>query len=123
LSQAGAQTAAFFRDVIRSGKVWTVRDAGGIPAPRTDLGQRAMPFWSSESRVRRIIVNVPAYEGFEAVVIELDAWRDRWVPGCERDGLLLGINWSGPRATGWDLEAVHVRTRLAAATPERLDTR
>ncbi len=116
MSQAGAQTAVFFRDVVRTGRVWTVRDAGGIPAPRTESGQRAMPFWSSEGRVRRIITNVPAYAGFAPVGIDLVEWRDRWVPGYEQDGLLLGINWSGPRATGWDLEPAHVLGRLAGVT-------
>jgi Protein of unknown function (DUF2750) len=123
LSQAGAQTAAFFRDVVRADRVWTVRDAGGVPAAMVVSGRRAMPFWSSESRVRLVIANVPAYAGFEPVAIDLGEWRDRWVSGCERDGLLLGINWSGARAAGWDLEATDVLARLDAAISERPDTR
>lgn len=122
MSQSGAQAAMFFRDVVRTGQVWTVRDDGGIPTPRTGSGTRAMPFWSTESRVRRIIANVPAYRGFEPVEIPLDDWRAEWIPGCTRDGLLLGINWSGSRATGWDLEPAHVLDRLAAAEqPTRAD--
>jgi NADPH-dependent 2,4-dienoyl-CoA reductase/sulfur reductase-like enzyme len=55
----------FFRDVVRTGAVWTVRDAGGIPALVTESGRRAMPFWSSATRVQRIIATLPAYGGFE----------------------------------------------------------
>lgn len=29
MSQSAAQAAAFFRDVTRTGRLWTVRDAGG----------------------------------------------------------------------------------------------
>jgi hypothetical protein len=40
--------------------------------------------------------------GSEVRVVKI-SWpdfRDRWRPGLERDGLLVGINWSGPRAHG-----------------------
>jgi len=115
MSQSAAQAAAFFRDAVRTRRVWTVQDTGGIPAPRTGNGARAVPFWSTENRVRHIIATVPAYRGFEPVAIELDDWRNDWIPGCSRDGLLLGINWSGPRAVGWDLEPAHALARLDAA--------
>ena len=31
------------------------------------------------------------------------------MPGLERDGLLIGVNWTGPRFTGYDVEPEHVR--------------
>jgi hypothetical protein len=52
----------------------------------------------------------------QAVEIDLDAWRERWLPGLERDGLLVGVNWSGDRATGFDVEPANV----ARALDERL---
>ncbi len=30
---SASQAAAFYREVARTRKVWTVRDAGGYPAP------------------------------------------------------------------------------------------
>ena len=33
MSTSGAQAAAFFRDVVRHGTVWWVRDEEGSPAP------------------------------------------------------------------------------------------
>jgi hypothetical protein len=117
MSQAASQAWAFYRDVARSRKLWTVRDARGFPAPANSSGQRAQPFWSSESRVRRIIKNVPEYSGFEPVELSWLEFRERWVPGLESDGLLVGVNWSGPRATGFDLSpSLVVRSVEALAT-------
>jgi Protein of unknown function (DUF2750) len=60
ISQAAAQAHVFYREVARTGKLWTVRDQGGFPQPMTNDGYRAQPFWSSLSRVQRIVKNVPA---------------------------------------------------------------
>lgn len=114
MSQAAAQAAEFYREVARSGRVWTLRDDGGYPSPLTPNG-RAMPFWSSRARVERIIATVPAYHGHQPVEIAWTDFRDRWLPGLERDGLLVGIEWSGPRATGFDLPPADVRRNVEAA--------
>jgi hypothetical protein len=73
-----------------------------------------MPFWSTRSRVERIIASVPAYAGFRPVEISLDEFQSHWLDGLEQDGLLVGINWSGARATGYDVEPRDVRDWLAA---------
>ncbi len=112
MSQAASQCSAFARDVAKHGLVWTVRDDGGFPAPKTTDGNRAMPFWSSLSRVDRIIATVPAYAGFQPFQISWDLFRDNWLPGLERDGILVGVNWSGPRALGYDVAPKDVRARI-----------
>lgn len=114
MSISGAHADAFFQEVLREGQVWAIRDSGGIPAPRGTDGVRAMPFWSLASRAEKIIGAVDAYAGFETVGIPLNEWRSRWLPGLERDGLLLGLNWSGARATGYDVEPASVMASLAA---------
>jgi hypothetical protein len=63
-----------------------------------------MPFWSKRSRAEGIAARIPAFTGLEAVSIPLDLFRSEWLPGLRRDGLLAGLNWSGPRATGFDIE-------------------
>jgi len=103
MSAAASQAAAFYEEVARSGAVWTVKDAGGFPAPEGELGKRAMPFWSSESRASKIVKSVAAYAGFEVVRIEWSNFEERWAAGLQRDGLLVGINWSGSAATGYDI--------------------
>jgi len=104
MSQSASQAWAFYREVAKTRVVWTVRDGGGFPAPMNSSGERAQPFWSSRSRVERIIRSVPAYSGFEPYEV---SWQDfviKWVPDLVKDGLLIGVNWSGKRAVGYDIE-------------------
>ena len=109
MGQSASQAHAFYKDVAKNKKVWTIRDEGGYPAPKTRTGQRSQPFWSTLSRVQKIIKNVPAYNGFEPVELSWDEFRDKWLPGLIKDGLLVGVNWSGKNATGYDLDAPWVR--------------
>jgi hypothetical protein len=64
VSQSASQASAFYLDVARSGAIWTLRDAGGYPAPKNRNGVRAQPFWSSRSRAETIVATIPAYTGF-----------------------------------------------------------
>jgi hypothetical protein len=105
MSQAASQAWEFYREVAQTRVVWTVRDDGGFPAPMTSSGQRAQPFWSSRSRVDRIIKTVPAYSGFKPYEVSWDDFCSKWAPGFTKDGLLVGVNWSGDRAVGFDIEA------------------
>lgn len=73
-----------------------------------------MPFWSLESRARRVIETVADYRGFTPVPIEWSVFVERWVPGLEKDGLLVGINWSGQSATGFDAEPRKVQQNVEA---------
>jgi Protein of unknown function (DUF2750) len=115
VSQAASQAAAFYTQSVENDAVWTVRDEGGYPAPKNSEGRRAQPFWSSRSRVERVIENVPAYDGFEPEEIPLNAFLDEWLPELESDGLLIGVNWSGPRASGYDLEPLVVKEAVEEA--------
>ena len=63
-----------------------------------------MPFWSSKSRVDRIVKNVPAYENFQPVELELNEFYDYWLQELKSAKQLVGVNWSGKRAAGYDLD-------------------
>ncbi len=115
MSTSAAHYAAFYIEAREGGEVWTVRDAGGFPAPETGTGARAMPFWSKRSRVERVVANASAYAGFDIASIPLAEFRTRWLPGLERDGLLVGINWSGERAVGYDVAPTAVQQTLGAS--------
>jgi hypothetical protein len=104
MSQTGSQAWAFYREVAVTRVLWTIRDEGGFPAPMTSSGKRAQPFWSSRSRVERIIKSVPAYVGFEPYEVSWEDFCNKWVPDLTKDGYLAGVNWSGKRAVGYDLE-------------------
>jgi hypothetical protein len=103
MSIAAAHYDAFARDVARSGRLWTVRDARGHPAPKDSRGVRAQPFWSSLSRVKKIIAGVPAYAGFTPEEIDLETFRREICPDLERHHMEVGVNWSGKNAEGFDV--------------------
>ena len=115
VSLAAAHAAAFYREVAGTGRLWTIRDAGGFQAPQGSDGTRAQPFWSSRGRAERIVQTVSAYAGFEVVEIAWPAFCDRWAPGLEKDGVLVGVNWSGDRATGYDSSPREVLANVKAA--------
>ena len=95
--------ASFYKEVAQTQIVWGIKDCSGFPAPKGTDGKRVMPFWSSESRALAIIDSLPDYKGFAPVPIPWAEFVSRWVPGLEKEKLLVGVNWSGERATGYDI--------------------
>lgn len=76
-----------------------------------------MPFWSAKSRAEWLVAKFEAYQAFEVVAVPLSEWRARWLPGLSKGGVLVGLNWSGNRATGYDLETSDVeRNRSSRAS-------
>src|SRR6266853_5800524 len=95
----------------------------GFPQPMTNDGYRAQPFWSSLSRVQRIVKNVPAYAGCEPHEISWPDFRERWVPGLTTDNVRVGVKWSGARAVGYDLLPQEVLRNVVAANHYREESR
>lgn len=112
---AAAHADAFFIEAARGGAVWAIRDETGFPTATNSSDETVMPFWSSESRARRLIDQVPAYGGFTPHKLLLEVFADRWLQGLEKDNVRVGINWSGVRATGFDIAPADVRQRLQHA--------
>ena len=108
MSLSGAHKAAFRREVIQDGLVFSIRDADGHPAPAGPDGARAVPFWSKPTRASRVAAQVGAFRGLTVVTIALDDWLGEWLPDLARADLLVGVNWAGARATGFDLTPVQV---------------
>lgn len=113
MTTSAAQAATFYSEVLEHDEVWSIRDEEGFPSPLNQDGQRSIPFWSRRSRAE-IVLKVPAFDGFSITSISLNVWRERWLPGLERDGILVGLNWAGPRASGYDIEPRTVESNLAA---------
>jgi hypothetical protein len=108
MSLSGAHKAAFRREVIQGGLVFSIRDEAGHPAPAGPDGDRAVPFWSKPTRATRVAGQVGAFHGLTVVTIALDDWLGEWLPDLARAELLVGVNWAGTRATGFDLTPVQV---------------
>jgi hypothetical protein len=104
-----SQAHAFYREVAERRVVWTIRDERGYPTVENSAGKRSQPFWSSRSRIERIQKFAPDYSGFGAVEIPWDDFRDKWLPFLEKTGCLIGVNWSGRRVAGFDLDPALVR--------------
>jgi len=102
----------FYQEVAKMKKVWTIKDNGGFPAPKNSSGTRSQPFWSSKSRVEKIIQNVSAYNSFEPYEIDLDIFIERWLVGLQKDEILIGVKWSGERATGYDIDSKTVKEAI-----------
>jgi hypothetical protein len=119
MTQSSSQAAQFYREVAEARVVWTLDDENGYPAPKNRTGRRCMPFWSSKACVETIIRTVPAYSGFRPIGF---AWEDfvaEWLPELKSSGFLVGVNWGGPDAVGWDLEPDDVVANVTAAIEGR----
>jgi hypothetical protein len=124
MSLSGAHKAAFRREATQEGRVFGIRDSNGFPAPADDDGRRSVPFWSKPTRAQLIVKHVGVYRGFEVVPIPVDDWLSGWLTNLEHDDMLVGVNWAGNRATGYDLTPGQVLrwfaeldTAAPAATP------
>ena len=112
MTQSSLQADAFYKEVSKNKRVWGIKDESGIPAPIGDGGKRAMPFWSSLPRVQYIIETAEAYAGFETFELSWEVFKDRWLTGLENDGLLVGVNWGGNYAVGYDVEPSTVKKAI-----------
>ena len=127
MSLSGAHKAAFRREAAQEGRVYGIRDPQGFAAPAGADGRRAVPFWSKPTRAQLIVKHVTAYSGFEVVPIAVDDWLSGWMANLEHDDLLVGVNWAGAKATGYDLTPGQVlrwfaEVESAAAADERIHT-
>lgn len=104
MSQASAQYHAFIQGIVVHKKVWTLKDDEGSPTSTNLNGETVLPFWSLESKVVKIIKNVHAYRDFQPYEIKLEDFINKWIIGLEEDGLYVGVNWSGKKATGYDVK-------------------
>ncbi|MGW0090098.1 DUF2750 domain-containing protein [Streptomyces sp. NPDC003328] len=113
VSQSGSQAPAFLRDVRQSKVVWLVRDDDGSPTHLSADGTRSLPFWSTSPRAQRA-AKIWGH-GLRVEAMPLNTWCDRVLLDGARDGLVICINWTGPRLFGWSLTPKEVLNRLAAA--------
>ena len=105
MNTSATQSHRFVSAICRTKVLWSIEDAAGFPAPKTASGHRAMPFWSTLLGAKSIVRNAKAYAAFAPVEIPLEDFMGEWLPRLHQDGLVVGIDWSGARAVGFDIAA------------------
>ena len=104
MNQFDQSFGAFFGEVVATGFLYSLLDDDGIPTPKARGGvEPVMPCWSSQQRVEVIIANVPGAHDHRPIRIVLAEFEKTWLPGIERDGYLLGINWINNPPEGYDI--------------------
>ena len=109
MSEAPSQAWAFYREVARKRVLRTICGVVGIAKAMNGRGERAVPFWSFRSRVERIIKTVPGYAGLEPDEVSWEESCSEWLPDLTKEGINVGVNLSGKRAAGSDIEAERVQ--------------
>jgi hypothetical protein len=112
---ASQQANAFCREVLVSGEVFLIEHERNGPVDWPLAGtQHARPIWSSHRRVVRMLEGPLAARGLVIVASSWEHFCERIAPETELAGLLIGLNWSGPRARGYNLPPADVIARVDA---------
>jgi hypothetical protein len=110
---SSAHAHAFYREVATKG-VWTIGIGETVQTVLSKSGARVMPLWSSRTRVERIIKTVPGYGGLNPLASSWANFVRNWVKQLDDQGVLVGVNWSGLSATGFEFPASHVAAEVSA---------
>ena len=117
---ASLQANAFCREVLASGEVFLIEHElrGSVTWPLAD-DRHACPVWSSRRRIVAMLEGPLARPGLVISRHSWDEFRDEITPRLAADGLLVGLNWSGPRARGYNLEPSDAIARVEAFDASR----
>lgn len=82
----------FIRCVRERGEVWGLRSEarGWAWCPSNDGDQDVLVFWSDRAYAKRHAVE--EWADYVPTMIPLEAFKQRWLPGMQRDGALAGVN-------------------------------
>jgi hypothetical protein len=72
-----------------------------------------------KSRVERIIKSVPGYAGLVPLGSSWSNFLKIWVKELDRQGVQVGVNWSGPNATGFEFPASVVAGKVQAVAGKK----
>jgi hypothetical protein len=117
---SGASAHVFYDDFINNNKVWTLRDSDGYVVLGDDSGRSVAPFWSSLSRINKM-VKVISLEKCEIVEINGDDFFNIIIPKLTSRNIQVGVNWSGKNATGYDMPAVQLKEIIEINIKARAD--
>lgn len=110
MSVSGAQYDKFREQVVTDERAFTFTDSGQLLVYPVASGD-TVPFWSSRSRLEAIQKRLPRYRQWQIAELSLaEFWRR--LDGLEREGVQVGVNWSGPQLTGYNVSVRDLRAGL-----------
>ena len=112
---ASTQAQVFFQEVAETGDVWSIGDERSMFVVLSESGARVFPLWSSRFRAKRIVETVPDYASCKVLRSSWSNFLDNWVAILERDGILVGVNWSGANANGFEMPVKLLVSQIEAA--------
>jgi len=78
-----------------------------------------MPFWSDRAYAKQCAKN--GWSKCVPTEIPLDVFLEKWMPGMDADGLLVGTNWNA-RLCGFEIGPFKLRDQIVAARAVRSNT-
>lgn len=116
MSTAGLHYHRFAEQVAQDERVFTFTCEGELLVYPV-RGNEVVPFWSSRSQLETIQKRFPKYQKHSISEMSLSEFYE-WLAQLEDEGILVGVNWSGERLTGYDVTVADLRELLA----HRLDS-
>ena len=111
MSIAAAQYDKFREQVATEERVFTFTDGADLLVYPARDGN-TVPFWSSQARLVTIQKRLPKYRAYTVTELSLTDFFRR-LDRLERDGFLVGVNWSGAALVGYNVPAADLRAALA----------
>jgi hypothetical protein len=111
MSIASAQYDKFREQVVTDERVFTFTTGDGDVLVHPSRSGETVPFWSSRSRLEATQKRLPKYREFEITELSLAQF---WVllRDFEKEGLKIGVNWSGEGLMGFNVPVTDLRMGL-----------
>lgn len=115
---------SFYREVVLSGKVWTIQVDKRIPTFDDENGKSAFFVWSSHERVMGTIGTENLFQGCGPLEIPWVLFSAKLLPDLADQQMVFVVNWLGQNNPVWEESAegiainmehhieLHQKTRL-----------
>ena len=111
MSIAAAQASKFYAQAAKEKLVFTFTEGDSYLVFPVQ-GKDVIPFWSSRSRMATVQSAHPKYRNFTVCELPLAEFLAKTLTRLQEDDIHIGVNWSGPRLTGYDISAADLRRNI-----------
>jgi hypothetical protein len=100
-SDANSRYVYFVKHIADEEALWSLRGTLGWNLAEDAEGRRCVPIWPHAVYAQACATG--SWEGCEPCQIQLADWLEKWTPGIERDGRLVGV-FPTPSGKGTSVE-------------------